>query len=67
MCTVSYLPVKDRVFITSNRDEKKLRGRAVAPAKYAVDCIGLIYPKDRDAGGTWIALRDNGIAAVLLN
>lgn len=67
MCTVSYLPVKERVFITSNRDEKRVRGRAIAPAEYVIDGIGLIYPKDRDAGGTWIAMRDNGIAAVLLN
>jgi len=27
----------------------------------------LLYPRDTDAGGTWIALRENGTAVVLLN
>ncbi len=27
----------------------------------------LIFPKDADAGGTWIAVHENGNAAVLLN
>ena len=31
MCTVSFIPSKDKIFITSNRDEKNTRARAFAP------------------------------------
>ena len=67
MCTVSFIPVKDKCFITSNRDEKKSRKQAMPPAIYEFESGKLIYPKDGDAGGSWIALHENGNAAVLLN
>lgn len=67
MCTVSFIPVRDQVFITSNRDEKLVRKKALSPAVYAAGDHRLIFPRDGDAGGTWIALKDSGDAAVLLN
>ena len=67
MCTVTFIPAKDRYYITSNRDEKSGRKQALPPATYCYDDITLVYPKDADAGGTWIALHNNGNAAVLLN
>ncbi len=67
MCTVTFIPVKDGFFITSNRDEKKQRTRALPPATYQLDNIDLLFPRDADAGGTWIAVRDHANAAVLLN
>lgn len=67
MCTVSFIPVKDKFFITSNRDEKNTRKNAVPPALYTYNGCSLIFPRDGDAGGTWIALKENGDAAVLLN
>lgn len=67
MCTVTFIPVKDTFYITSNRDEKSLRKQAFPPKKYKHDEITITYPKDADAGGTWIALRNDGNAAVLLN
>jgi hypothetical protein len=67
MCTVTFIPVRDEVFITSNRDEKLTRRRAVTPVAYKQEGYYLIYPKDADAGGTWIVLKENGDAAVLLN
>lgn len=67
MCTVSFIPVKDKIFITSNRDEKILRKVALAPAVYWDNGSGLLYPKDADAGGSWISMHQNGNAAVLLN
>lgn len=63
MCTVTFIPSPQGVYLSSNRDEHHSRGRAVLPAKRA----GLLYPKDKDAGGSWIAAKDNGDAAVLLN
>jgi Transport and Golgi organisation 2 len=67
MCTVTFIPVKDKYFITSNRDEKKLRKPALPPKAYSHGDTTIIYPKDADAGGTWIAMHENGNAVVLLN
>lgn len=67
MCTVSFIPAKDRVFITSNRDEKLVRSKAIPPQQYNAGNVRLVLPKDSEAGGTWIVLRENGDAAVLLN
>lgn len=67
MCTVSFIPAGDRVFITSNRDEKIVRNKAIPPKQYISHNVKLLFPKDGEAGGTWIALRQNGNAVVLLN
>jgi hypothetical protein len=67
MCTVTFIPVKGKVFITSNRDEKNSRKKAIPPAYYTCNGWKLLFPKDDEAGGTWIALKENGDAAVLLN
>ena len=67
MCTVSFIPVKDKFFITSNRDEKLSRKIAVSPAMLEHNGQKLFFPKDTDAGGTWIVMKENGDAAVLLN
>jgi len=67
MCTVSFIPVKDKFFITSNRDEKLTRKNAAAPGMFIHNGQKLFFPKDADAGGTWIVMKENGVAAVLLN
>jgi len=67
MCTVTYIPVGEKKFITSSRDEKKVRKKALLPRSYLHDDIRLIYPKDGEAGGSWIALHESGNVAVLLN
>jgi hypothetical protein len=67
MCTVSFIHLKDQVFLTSSRDEKVYRKRAVPPAIHHLNGWNLIYPKDAAAGGTWTALKENGGAAALLN
>lgn len=67
MCTVSFIPVKDQYFITSNRDEKTSRKKAMAPVMKEYNGKKIIYPADGDAGGTWIAMKENGDAVVLLN
>jgi hypothetical protein len=61
------MPVGSTCFITSNRDEKQIRKPAQAPQAYTHNASQITYPKDADAGGTWIAVKDNGDAAVLLN
>ncbi len=67
MCTVSFIPVRDSFFITTNRDEKNSRKKAIPPVAYFINNQKLFFPKDADAGGTWIAMKENGDAAVLLN
>ena len=67
MCTVTFIPVNGRLFITSSRDENASRSKALIPAAYQQDGVALLYPKDTVANGSWIALNQNGNAAVLLN
>lgn len=67
MCTVTFLPVKDRVFITSNRDEQVLRAPASFPEVQKMSTGKVLFPRDGAAGGTWIGLHNNGNAMVLLN
>jgi hypothetical protein len=67
MCTVTFIPVRGNYFITSSRDENPAREAASAPSLQVVMGKKMIFPRDERAGGTWIALKENGDAAVLLN
>ncbi len=56
MCTVSFLPIPDSGFIlTSNRDEQHHRAPALPPKEYELETTSVVFPKDTQAGGTWIA------------
>jgi hypothetical protein len=59
--------VGNKFFITSNRDEKLSRKTALTPTVYEHNGMKILFPKDADAGGAWIAAKENGDAAVLLN
>jgi hypothetical protein len=67
MCTVTFIPVKDRIFLTSNRDEKNWRSAASPPAVYEFSTGRMLFPKDGNAGGTWIAAHESGNVIVFLN
>ena len=67
MCTVTYIPVREKVFLTSNRDEKSWRSSAIPPQGYEFNSGHIFFPKDGDAGGTWFAVHENSNAIVLLN
>ena len=67
MCTVTYLPLAQGYFLTSNRDEKSIRKKALQPSKFETGSGILLFPKDADANGTWIAAHDRGESVVLLN
>lgn len=68
MCTVSYIPIKKTggFVLTSNRDEKFFRPTLV-PQVYNFENRKLVFPKDEKAGGSWIAMNDNGRLCCLLN
>ena len=67
MCTVTFIPTRNTVFFTSNRDEKQWRSNAAMPAIHQGNSGNILFPKDADAGGTWIAAHENGNAIVFLN
>ncbi len=68
MCTVSFLPLaKNGYILTSNRDEWSGRKTALAPAPCDHNGAKLYYPKDQEAGGTWMACNEKGQTLCLLN
>lgn len=67
MCTVTFVPFRNGILLTSNRDEQIVRAPALLPEKYRGETGDILLPKDGQAGGTWIALHNNGNAMVLLN
>ena len=67
MCTVTFIPAGNKIYLTSNRDEKHWRSAALSPQAYPFPSGKVLYPKDGDAGGTWIAAHENGNAIVFLN
>lgn len=67
MCSVSFIPKNQHEFIlTSNRDEKNARPTS-APVSELIGDTRVFFPKDLNAGGTWIAAGDNSRICFLLN
>ncbi|HEY0676810.1 MAG TPA: NRDE family protein [Chitinophagaceae bacterium] len=67
MCTVTFIPSKEHIILTSNRDEKHWRAPAHAPASHAFTTGNILFPKDGDAGGTWFGVHENGNVVIFLN
>lgn len=66
MCTVTYIPQKNGFILTSSRDERRYRATCAATI-YQHSGVNLAYPKDKEAGGTWIAVSENKQVACLPN
>jgi len=67
MCTVTFIPTKKNEFIlTSNRDENETRSPENITT-IETDGQTLIFPRDKGAGGTWIAASSNNKLVCLLN
>lgn len=68
MCTVSYLPLRDKgeFILTSNRDERVNR-ITLPPKFYTIRGKRIVFPKDAQAGGSWIAAGEKGRLGCLLN
>jgi hypothetical protein len=68
MCTVTYLPLSPAGFVlTSTRDEKTARKPAIPPEKHDIHGQKVCFPRDAEAGGTWIAAAEKGYSLCLLN
>lgn len=55
MCVVTVLPLSGGFVLTANRDEHTSRPQAIPPRSYRVDSQTLVFPKDPQGGGTWLA------------
>lgn len=68
MCTVTYLPIEHQQFLfTSNRDESPQRAANSIQRSIISNGKTLLYPQDRQAKGTWIAISDTGQLVCILN
>ncbi len=67
MCTATWLWDDQGYWLFFNRDERRRRKRAEPPARYEVDGLSYLAPRDGDAGGTWLAVSELGLSLALLN
>jgi len=67
VCTVSWVQQPGGYHLLANRDEKRTRGRAFAPAIRECGGVRYVAPIDSDFGGTWIATNEFGVSVCLLN
>jgi hypothetical protein len=67
MCTVTYLPLHKGFILTSNRDERLLRKPSTAPQIQIINDVSVLFPRDTEANGTWMATSQNGKSICLLN
>jgi len=69
MCTVVILRRPDHpwpLLIAANRDELLSRAWS-APARHWPDRAHVVAGRDEEAGGTWLALGEDGVVAAILN
>lgn len=69
MCTVSAVHSPDyaSLRVVINRDERRLRMAARPPARVEKHGTQAVWPVDQEAGGTWVAASEHGLAFVLIN
>jgi len=67
MCTVTFIPTANSVFLTSNRDESPGRRASGLMSFHAPGKNVIHYPLDGESGGSWIAFTDSGRIVCLLN
>ncbi len=68
MCTVSWIAAPDGYTVHMNRDELKSREAELPPRVFAAACgLRIAAPIDARSGGSWIAVREDGVLAALTN
>ena len=67
MCTVTFIPFGNSIFITSNRDESPSRQSKGLTSRHSLDGPAIHYPLDIESNGSWIALADTSRSVCLLN
>src|SRR5438034_10203306 len=66
MCTVSFLPNRHGFYLAMNRDEKRERFAALAPAIVDLEGHRAVFPTEPN-GGTWIPENEAGVCLALIN
>lgn len=67
MCTATFIKDKSgRITFTTNRDENAARPTA-QPKIHEINGQKLLFPQDLLAGGTWVAVNENGLLCCILN
>jgi hypothetical protein len=66
MCTVSFIPRSQGFYLAMNRDEKRDRFAALAPAVVKSGGRRAVFPCE-PTGGTWISTNDAGVCLALIN
>jgi len=67
MCTVTWLHQPNGYQLFFNRDEKKARAAAAPPSVHEREGMHVIYPVDRQEGGTWLGVNERGVVVGVLN
>lgn len=68
MCTITYLPLSSDSFIlTQNRDESPRRAAAIFPGREKRRERQLLFPKDPEGGGSWIATDEKSRLVCIMN
>lgn len=67
MCTVTIITTQDGFRLVTNRDERRTRPRAIAPAQGSFGDRAAVSPTDPLGGGTWVAATDAGLVYTVLN
>lgn len=67
MCTLTWLKDREGLRIYFNRDEKRTRLPAAPPRISVINGIRVLAPVDGNAGGTWLAVNEHGVAVAILN
>ncbi len=67
MCTVLFIPNKQKCYFVSLRDESPLRTPAFIPDIITTNKKNYLAPIDSYAGGTWVGVNDHEDVIILLN
>jgi len=67
VCSVSWRRTADGYELVCNRDERRTRAPERAPLHEERRGVRYLAPSDGQAGGTWIAVNEHGLALCLLN
>lgn len=67
MCTLTFVPTREGIIFTSNRDEGTDRKPSKPPQKMDTGPVATLAPIDTNSGGTWFAATEQGTLHCLLN
>jgi hypothetical protein len=67
MCTLTWTALPGGYFVAFNRDERRSRAPGLPPRVVERGGVRAVAPIDGEAGGTWIAVNEQGCTLALLN